>query len=296
MEPTNIWSSRNFRRRVAAGKLNEAQDVAEFGRRHRGRQGAMIALTALPVLVILGGLVAYFIKKPGAAAAASKESVIAEAASEKWKGAVPRVVVDNFLGATTLEERLRWVYSPETVRPLVAAFYTTGPGSREKLMDTTSLPPLPLGTVQAVNEVARFGVIFDDVSKRLLSIVETPQGAKVDFHSYSRHTSVPWPDILEGRVASAEVRVFIFPDNYHGAPFASEADWLSVKGINPDLPADLTLYARTGTPEAAAMTAALATAPQRVTITISPVGESWRQRLFQVTLFHAKEWQAVSPP
>ena len=47
-EPTNLWSYRNLRRRVAAESLSEAQDAAEFGRHHWSRQGAMVALTALP--------------------------------------------------------------------------------------------------------------------------------------------------------------------------------------------------------------------------------------------------------
>jgi hypothetical protein len=76
-----------------------------------------------------------------------------------------------------------------------------------------------------------------------------------------------------------------------------------VIGLCPDVPNDLLLYVRRGTPECAAVEAALQTGalqgqPQRVTVTIAPQQDGWQRRQFQITVFHHTEWYgpAESPP
>ncbi len=296
LEPDNIWSSRRLRRRARADRREKSQAAAEFGsRRTRRHQGlATMLLGGLVFMALAGVVVAYLLKKPAAVSVAASAS----APQDQWRGSLPGETAEAFLAATTHQERMRWVRSPTLVEPLVAAFYATGPGSRETFSLRASLPLPPLGAELPAQEVARYGVLMADTSKRLLSIVATPDGARVDFHAYSRHTSAPWPDILEGRAASAEVRIFVSPGSYHVAPFENPAEWLPLLGGCPDVASDLLLYVRRGTPECAALEAAILKAPQRVTLTLAPVAESWRQRQFQVTAFHHEEWSGPpeSPP
>ena len=293
LAPDNIWSSRRLRRRHDAARKAEKAAATEYTASPR-RFAMLSTLTGGAGMVILAttltALVWYFLRKPDKAAAAGAGTE----PGEKWQGAVPGEALDGFIKATTHAERMRWVRSPELVEPLVTAFYTTGPGSREKVSLTASIPPPALDPGQPAYEIARYAVLMEDNSKRLVSIVTTPDGARVDFHAYSRHASVPWPNLLEGRAPGAVVRLFISSGRFHAVPFASETDWLALTGVCPDVPADLLLYARRGTPECAALEAILTdplnTVAQRVTLTIGPVQESWRQHMFQVTAFHAREW------
>ena len=199
LAPDNIWSSRRLRRRHDAARKEEKEAVREYTATPR-RFAILSTLTGGAGFVILAAtltaLVWYFLRKPDKAVAASAGTD----PGEKWQGAVPSEALDGFLNATTHAERMRWVRSPELVEPLVAAFYTTGPGSREKVSLTASLPLVGSDSdQQPAQEIARYGVLMEDNSKRLLSIVATPVGARVDFHSYSRHSSAHWPDLSSSR-------------------------------------------------------------------------------------------------
>jgi hypothetical protein len=291
LTPDNVWSSRRLRRRRKAARKEDAKAGADFAE-PPARRFSCLSVAAggaglIMVAALLTALAVQFLKSPKKAPAVS---ITPEAATEQWQGATPSEVRDGFLAAKSHADRMRWVRSPALVEPLVSAFYSTAPGSREKVTDFVSVPLPPFDTALPALEIARYGVLMEDGGKRLLSIVRTPDGAKLDFHTYSRHTSVPWPDILEGRAAGAEVRVFVSPGQYHAAPFDSSSDWLPVAGGSPDVGADLLLYVRRGTPECAAIEAALPAAPQRVTVSIAPVQDSWRRRQFQITSFHAMEW------
>lgn len=299
LQPDNVWSSRRLRHQRGKAKRAARKAREEFptGKPRRGGLLTLllVGLCIVVLAAVLTALVSQFMQQPEKAPVA----VLGTDPAEKWQGGVPSEARDGFLNATSPEERLRWVRSPELVAPLIAAFYATGPGSREKINLTAALPLAELDPGQPAHEIARYGVLMEDTSKRLLSIVSTPRGAKVDFHTYSRHSTSPWPDILEGRATSAEVRLFIGPGKRHVAPFESDTAWLPVAGLSPDVPADLLLYARRDTPEALALLALLqappTTNPLRVTLTIAPVEESWRQRLFQITAFHAREWLGRQP-
>lgn len=295
-EPDNLWSARRKRRQAQQQRTAQAEAAAEFDAPPpRPRLNVLIVVPVAAVLTILAGALAvYLMRKPAPPTAAAAGA----APVESWQGSLPEETATGFLTATTHAERMRWVRSPEQVEPLVAAFFKDGPGSREVFAERASLDLPPLTPGQPTHEIARYAVAMTDARKRLLSLVATPQGTRVDFHTYSRHTSAPWPDILEGRAASAEVRLFVAPGRYHAGAFASSDDWLPVTGLCPDVPADLLLYVRRGTPEFYAVEIALRRAPQRVTLTIAPVEESWRERQFQITGFLHEEWYgpAETPP
>jgi hypothetical protein len=220
--PESLWSVRR-KHRIEREKLAaESEAGSEFGTSpSRGRMHPLVLLPGAVILITLA--VAVFVivqRKPSPAPAAAGIVDL----PEKWTGSLPAETADAFLKATTHAERMRWVRSPQQVEPLVAAFFSDGPGSRETYSTHASLP-LPVTVAgQPVHEVARYAVMMSDTSKRLLSIVATPEGARVDFHTYSRHTSVPWPDLLEGRAERAEVRVFLSTGKYHAAPFENAAD------------------------------------------------------------------------
>jgi hypothetical protein len=291
LTPDNVWSSHRLRRRQKAARRQDAEAGADFAaapaRRFSWLSVAAGGAGLVLVAALLTALAVQFLTKPKKPPGVS---ITPEAAAEQWQGATPSEVRDGFLAAKSHSDRMQWVRSPAVVEPLVSAFYSTGPGSREKVTDFLSVPLPSFDSALPALEIARYGVLTEDGGRRLISIVRTTDGAKLDFHTYSRHTSAPWPDILTGRASKAEVRIFVSPGRYHAAPFESSADWLPVVGGSPDVGADLLLYVRRGTPECAAIEAALPAAPQRVTISIAPAQESWKQRQFQITDFHAMEW------
>ena len=52
----------------------------------------------------------------------------------------------------------------------------------------------------------------------------------------ARFCSASWEDLLSGKAASAEVRVFASPGDYHNVPFEDERQWTCLRLMSPDLP------------------------------------------------------------
>jgi len=50
---------------------------------------------------------------------------------------------------------------------------------------------------------------------------------RIDFASFARTASPPWPEILSGERLSARVRVFVYRENYYNRDFADDSRWQS---------------------------------------------------------------------
>lgn len=147
------------------------------------------------------------------------------------------------------------------------------------------------------NGLARisFSARFDTGSFRMLNVMETADGLRVDWDSYARYCSESWDALLSGEASSAEVRVFVSPGDYHNVPFEDEEKWTCFRLMSPDLPerADIFAYAETGSlreMELKQIVMRAAEFRQHMTLTIQGHEASGGKRLFQITRVHAVGW------
>ncbi len=292
----------NRRRKVFVADASPNPEKA-FGRERKAWSfKTRVQVTTLVLFLVLGcgATLAWLLTRkpePKTAAAPAVE-VVPEfsdaAAKEKWVGPSPRRIADAFLEAKSDAERLKWVRDPEQVAPLLAEWYATGPGSREEV-ETVLLREVPPNSSRinlgSPAEHARFLVRMKDGERRQLSILRTPEGGKVDFACFIRHCSAPWPAILSGEVAEADVRVLVMPDAYHNFNYLDETKWVSFALSSPDMEERIHLYAPVDLPNLREMPRGWLKEPRQMFLRIKHTSrENLARKQFELVEILAPGW------
>jgi hypothetical protein len=265
----------------------------------RQGSGAVLIFGVLTMLVMIFATFWFFQKRSSMRAASrytgsnpsrvfevSKAEVSAVSAKD-WKGALPVHAAEGFTRAETVEERLKWVRDPERVEPLVRAFFGTGPGATETVSRLVPMIAIQRGNIH----YERYRADLDGGRNRVVCVVLTDEGGKVDFESYARHGSVSWDDLLSGRVAEAdEVRLFVCRGEYYNFGFADDGQWSNFIARTPDLGEDLQVYARRGSPAETTLNQLTAAGPAPATLAVRSVDRSHERHQLEVTRVLAPAW------
>lgn len=197
-----------------------------------------------------------------------------------WNGLQPREIAENFLQATTLEERLKWVRHPGDVATIIEEYYRFDRGASEIMTRLKSMDDID--TEEGL--LARFLVEMKDGSERLLFVPYSEGGGSgVDFKSFSIHCSHPWHAILDGSATKvAEVRVNLEPASYYNFEFANETEWCCFAATSPALDGTVHFYARRDDPKLHAITNYPFSNPLRFTVAIESTDQSHRNRQWQL--------------
>ena len=248
-----------------------------------------ILLTIAAVTLAVGGG-AYLLLDPSHEGESSRnEERATSTRPAPWTGLSPREVAEKFTEADTTAERLKWVRDPDRVAPLVEAFYGEGPGAREKVVDVK-----PMGAAQTPEfAYQRFQAKLDDGASRLVAVVLSEDGAKVDFDCYARHGSASWPDLLAGK--ATVMRLFVKPGTYYNYTFSDDQAWRGFVASSPDLEEPFFVYVRRGSEEAKRLAAVRTPRPTRVTVGLRSLKGSHQQRQFEVKAVHAQGWVVADP-
>lgn len=210
-----------------------------------------------------------------------------------WKGELPVQVVDHFVNASSLQDRLKWVRNPESVRDALREYYEAGPGAIEKVKEVKPMSSLVSGTVA----YDRFMICMDSGQDRMLGVILTPEGAKVDFLSYIGWCSVPWKNLLKGEADTVgEARVTISVGNYYAEPFQDDTTWkhyvTSIAGEDESLD----LYVHRSSRDGVILASLTASGPARVTVSLTRSDVPTRKAKYRITRLLAAEWVVGDEP
>ena len=212
------------------------------------------------------------------------------ATAQKWQGPQPEQIAENFLAATTQQERLRWVRQPAAVAEMMERFYRDGPGGRE---GRGTLEKLTEGINTEATAMQRFAVTLTDGSQRMLYVTFDEGGARVDFKCYAAYCSEPWDKLLDGTMpGAAEMRLIITPNDYYNYDFSDPAQWQCLIAIAPELEDPIYLYVRRDSPLMEEIKTYPFDAPMRFTIAMEQQGESYKRRQWQLTRLIHEGWVA----
>ena len=146
-------------------------------------------------------------------------------------------VVESFTQATDPKERLQWCRNQEKTAQMLASF------PEQALSEVpTELKSLGNAVVDTGLFLNRYMANFANGDRRLLVLVETEEGPRVDWECYARHSSAEWSSILQGAEKEAVVRVFIAPSTYYNYRFRDERKWLSFTLTSPDIDKSIAAY------------------------------------------------------
>jgi len=153
----------------------------------------------------------------------------------------PREVALDFLEAKSMDQRLDLSYRPSLTGEHARNF---GAGALE--MPTRFDSILDLGPVTAMQEIRyyRFGVELPGGSKRLLCVVDTADGLRVDWDAFARYGTVPASGPHQTDFTEATVRVFVRKAGYYNYRFSDDRNWACFALWNPDWESTIHGYAR----------------------------------------------------
>lgn len=205
----------------------------------------------------------------------------------EWQGPLPAQVAENFTKASTQEERLRWVRDPERVAAIMSSFFENGTGAQEKILGLRPMGPGTNGSLAFM----RFQARLANGGSRLLAVVLTDEGAKVDFECYARHGSATWQDLLSGKASEAsEMRGFLAKEFLYTNQFSDEKQWNCFLITSPDCEELIYAYAARGSETDKALSELGNAGDIRVTLALRSVGDSFQKRQFEVTQLVSASW------
>jgi hypothetical protein len=206
---------------------------------------------------------------------------------EEWQGVLPLKVAQNFIAATTNEERLKWVRDPEETAPLLEEFFTNGAGAKEKILNLKQAPLY-------ANEnfiIHGYQLSLEGGDRRLLCVVQMDNRAYVDFKAYARHCSSKWQDLLSGAAsAAAEVRVFLDLGTAYMNQYADEEKWTSYTATTQDWEMPLYFYAARNSMTDEALRALTRAGTQRATLAIRSNNNSHQKKQFEIVELLTPGW------
>ena len=199
-----------------------------------------IPLTAVGVLILLAlvGWLAVAAFTSAGRFSGRKETFTADSQSYSATKAAARKLAENFLQAATLDQKLALVRDPERVRPLIESFKPSSPLG--KLRDIRDY-----GTEDYIETAIFYHLAtFESGRTRLVCVVGTPAGLKVDWEAYSRQGSATGEELLAGKPLTATVRVLASRSRYYNWAFADEKSYMAIEVSNADWPNGLTAYVK----------------------------------------------------
>lgn len=149
-------------------------------------------------------------------------------------------VASAFLAETAPEKRLQWVRNAEEIRTRFSGYpdeARSAPGEIERVLGHQ---------VDGGRTVTGFVVAFPSGNLRLLEVVGTPDGPRVDWDAYALYGTASWEDLLSGKVERAAVRVFCEPSTERPEPFSDQQKWTGFRLSSPDLPQAVLGYVEVG--------------------------------------------------
>lgn len=154
----------------------------------------------------------------------------------------PIKVARAFAMGETVEERLMLARNADLVSGRLTGY---APQARGEV--PTEIQPMGFGTNGEI-QYPLFKAGFANGDTRLLAVVPTPEGAKVDWDCYARYGDESWNDITSAKVKAATVRVFAGKARYFNFGFSNEESWNCYRITTPDLEGPIYGYVEKGTP------------------------------------------------
>lgn len=153
-------------------------------------------------------------------------------------------VASNFLEARDTQSILPWVRGGESMRAFVEA---QGPEALPKPWERDSMRELtPM--VEGSMAYQCFGTEGGQRKFRMVAVVPTKDGPRVDFKAYREWSDVPFADLITGKAKRAEeVRVMLWPSTYYNFEFADQERYVAFDAfLTSGSAAPVTLYALRG--------------------------------------------------
>ncbi len=241
---------RGSRRRSKKARIAEGAEwdlaTRQSGRTRRGERrqmfwmliggGVLFALLLAGVLVTLLGGDAPPPPVTGAvtAQADSKvhppQPVVAPVRSDAAWLAAAEPLARTFLDARSIEEMLPVLRNPALAEPRLRRFYPEGKIDAPGMVNV-------MEEVEVVHtgSIITLKVRTRSYEEKSISLVDTPQGLKIDWESWVGWSDMPWEEFLASKPTTSRVfRVLMSSVDYYNFAFADDVKWQAYRLSSPD--------------------------------------------------------------
>lgn len=160
----------------------------------------------------------------------------------------------------------------------------------EAATEVTFMDVADLGGIMA----ARFVAKFPNNKSRLICVVSTENGLRVDWDCYARYNCLAIPLLLKGDVESAEIRVFVERSDYYNFSYRDDAKWSSFILKSPDSEELIYAYSQKQTTTGKLLDAALSPMNRgksvQMTLQVSSQKDSHKRKQFTIDRIYAFGW------
>ena len=199
-----------------------------------------------------------------------------------------RQLAQDFAKSGDPTARLKMSRNPQQTSSRMAEYSVEALELRATEVDFMDV--VDLGGIMAARSVAK----FDNGLSRLICVVPTLNGLRVDWDCYARYNSKAWPKLIDGSIKSAELRVFAKRSDYYNFDYRDDSKWISFEFVIPDSDQPLYAYAARGTTTAKLLEAALPVAGSnkslQLTVGVSIGGGDHKWKQFTIDRLHAFGW------
>lgn len=200
----------------------------------------------------------------------------------------PKEIAEAFTSSTDPQERLQWVVNSEEIAKRLNQY-------PEEALSHPAQSITPMGTASTPTLIfARFAVKFANGNVRLLCVVPTASGSKIDWDAYARYGTASWSDLESGKVNQGMIRAFIQPAFIYSHRYRDDTQWLCYRISSPDSKQSYLGYARqdskTGEVLKSVLTQKNRSKPQRITLSIHFESGDLKQRQLTITHVHSLGW------
>ena len=138
-------------------------------------------------------------------------------------------LVKKFLEASTVDEMLGFVRNPGVAEARMREFY---PGGK---IEPAGLSKFNSGSrMMTKGKLVSVAVITRNQGEKLLGLVETPQGLKIDWEMWAEWLELPWEKFLLTKPSTHHVfRVILSPVDYYNFGFSDDSKWQSYRLESP---------------------------------------------------------------
>ncbi len=210
------------------------------GKEKRQMRLMSVGGAALFALIVAGVIVSMNLGKQRVAAPVGETAAATNPVEVPAAAAVPRgeasllaeaePLARKFLEATTVEELLPLVRNPAVAESRIRGFFPDGkikaPGMA--LFNTT-------GGLSIRGKLVSVAVRTHDQEEKPLAFIDTPQGMKIDWESWTGWAEISWEKFLSSKSAAGHVfRVTLTQVDYYNFGFSDDVKWQSYRLESPD--------------------------------------------------------------
>lgn len=154
----------------------------------------------------------------------------------------PDDVAAKFLATTDIQKRLELVRNPEEVKERVSEYAYDAANESGYITQVAAYLENPEG------QMTSFVVGLSGGGVRILDVIETDEGPKVDWDAYARYNEVSWDDLISGSKEKGLMRVFAQTSEMNTGPFSDRQEWDCYILSSPELEGSVLAYAKKDSP------------------------------------------------